>query len=116
MHVLCNNSNVNLIHHHNYNEEFIMPKSIISFTLIVGLAALGFSQAAFAGQKTTRTGPKGNSEVTNRSYGNGQQNTTRTSPKGNSEATNRSYGNGQETTIRTGPKGKTQTTNRSVGN
>lgn len=70
-----------------------MQKSIVSFTLIVGLAALGFSQAAFAGQTTIRTGPKGNSEVTNRSYGNGQQTTTRTGPKGKTQTTTRSVGN-----------------------
>jgi hypothetical protein len=93
-----------------------MQKSIVSFTLIIGLVALGCSQAAFAGQKTTRTGPKGNSETTTRTVGNGQQTTTRTGPKGNSEVTNRSYGNGQQTTTRTGSNGKTQTTNRSVGN
>ncbi len=93
-----------------------MQKSIFSFTLIIGLVTLGCTQAAFAGQTTTRTGSKGNSAVTNRSYGNGQQTTTRTGPNGNSEATNRSYGYGQQTTTRTGIKGKTQTTNRSVGN
>jgi hypothetical protein len=70
-----------------------MQKSIVRFTLIIGLAALGFSQSAFAGQKTTRTGPKGNSQVTNRSYGNGQQTTTRTGPKGKTQTTNRSVGN-----------------------
>jgi hypothetical protein len=93
-----------------------MQKSIFSFTLIIGLVALGFSHTAFAGQKTTRTGSNGNSQVTNRSYGNGQQTTTRTGPNGKTQTTNRSYGNGQQTTTRTGLNGKTQTTNRSFGN
>jgi hypothetical protein len=92
-----------------------MQKSILNLTLAIGLLTLGFTQTAFAGQQnTTRTGPKGNSQVTNRSYGNGQQNTTRTGPKGNSQVTNRSYGNGQQNTTRTGPKGNSQVTNRSL--
>jgi hypothetical protein len=92
-----------------------MKNSILNLTLAIGLLTLGFTQTAFAGQQnTTRTGPKGNTQTTNRSYGNGQQNTTRTGPKGNTQTTNRSYGNGQQNTTRTGPKGNTQTTNRSV--
>jgi hypothetical protein len=93
-----------------------MQKSIFNLVLAIGLATLGFTQTAFAGQQTTtRTGLKGNSQVTNRSYGNGQQTTTRTGLKGNSQVTNRTYGNGQQTTTRKGPKGRTQTTNRSIG-
>ena len=93
-----------------------MQKSIISLSLVLGLTVLSFGQSAFAGQKTIRTGPKGNTETTNRSAGNGQQTTTRTGTNGNTQTTNRSAGNGQQTTTRTGTNGKTQTTNRSVGN
>jgi hypothetical protein len=89
-----------------------MRKTIFSLS-IVGLAVLGLGQAAFAGQQTTtRTGPYGNTQTTNRTYGNGQQTTTRTGPYGNTQTTNRTYGNGQQTTTRTGPYGNTQTTNR----
>jgi uncharacterized protein (UPF0333 family) len=91
-----------------------MQKSILSLSISIGLLVIGFSQTAFAQQTTTRTGPNGNSQVTNRTYGNGQQTTTRTGPKGNSQVTNRTYGNGQQTTTRTGPKGNSQVTNRSI--
>jgi hypothetical protein len=93
-----------------------MQKSILSLSISIGLLVVGFSQTAFAQQTTTRTGPNGNSQVTNRTYnGNGQQTTTRTGPNGNTGVTNRTFtGTGQQTTTRTGPKGKTQTTNRSV--
>jgi hypothetical protein len=90
-----------------------MSKSIVKLTLVLGFIACGFTQTAFAGQQTTtRTGPKGNSQVTNRAYGNGAQTTTRTGPKGNSQVTNRTYGNGAQTTTRTGPQGNSQVTNR----
>ena len=93
-----------------------MRKSILSLSIALGLACFGFSQAAFAGQQTTtRTGPNGRSQVTNRTYGNGQQTTTRTGPNGNSQVTNRTYGNGQQTTTRTGPRGNTGTTTRTFG-
>jgi hypothetical protein len=89
-----------------------MRKSIFSISFVTGLAFLGFSQAAFAGQQTIRTGPYGNSQVTTRTAGNGQQTTTRTGPYGRSQVTNRTYSNGQQTTTRTGPYGRSQVTNR----
>jgi hypothetical protein len=93
-----------------------MRKSIIGLSISIGLAILGLGQTAFAGQfNTIRTGPNGNSAVTNRNYsGNGTQTTTRTGPKGNSAVTkiNRTYSNGQLNTNRTGPNGNTVTTNR----
>ena len=47
-----------------------MRKSIFSLSFALGLAFLGFSQAAFAGEKTTtRTGPNGNSTTTTRTVG-----------------------------------------------
>jgi hypothetical protein len=89
-----------------------MRKTIFSLS-IVGLVVLSLGQVAFAGQQTTtRTGPNGNTQTTNRLFGNGQQTTTRTGPNGNTQTTNRTYGNGQQTTIRTGPNGNVQTTNR----
>ncbi len=91
-----------------------MQKSILSLSLVLALAVLGSIDTVFAGQKTTRTGPNGNTQTTDRSAGNGQQTTTRTGPNGNTQTTNRSVGNGQETTTRTGFKGKTQTTIRSI--
>ena len=70
-----------------------MRKSIFSLSFALGLAFLGFSQAAFAGeQTTTRTGPNGNSATTTRTWGNGQQTTTRTGPNGNSTTTTRTVG------------------------
>jgi hypothetical protein len=94
-----------------------MQKSIIGLSLSIGLVILGLGQTAFAGQQTTtRTGPNGNSAVTNRNYsGNGTQTTTRTGPNGNSAVTNinRTYSNGQLNTTRTGPNGNTLNTNRS---
>jgi hypothetical protein len=92
-----------------------MQKSIFNLVLAIGFATLGFTQTAFAQQSTTRTGARGNSQVTNRTYGNGQQNTTRTGVRGRTQTTNRTYGNGQQTTTRKGPKGRTQSTNRSIG-
>jgi hypothetical protein len=90
-----------------------MIKSILGLSLVLGLASLSLGSAAFAGQQTTtRTGPNGNAQTTNRTYGNGQQKTTRTGPNGNVQTTNRTYGNGQQTTTRTGPNGNVQTTNR----
>jgi hypothetical protein len=95
-----------------------MQKSIIGLSLAIGLVSLGLGQTAFAGQfTTTRTGPNGNSAVTNRNYsGTGTQTTTRTGPKGNSAVTtiNRTYSNGTLNTTRTGPNGKAVNTNRSV--
>jgi hypothetical protein len=73
-------------------KEYIMQKSILSASLAIGLAFLGFSQAALAGQ----------------------QNTVRTGPNGQSQITTRSVGNGQQTTVRTGPNGKSQTTIRTI--
>jgi hypothetical protein len=92
-----------------------MQKSIFSLALVLGLSVLGFSETALAAQKTTRTGPRGNTQTTERTRGNGQQTTTRTGPYGKTQTTNRTYGNGQQTTTRTGPYGRTQTTNRSFG-
>ena len=70
-----------------------MRKSIFSLSFALGLAFLGFSQAAFAGeQTTTRTDPYGNSVNTIRTGGNGQLNTTRTGPYGNSVNTIRTVG------------------------
>jgi hypothetical protein len=90
-----------------------MQKSILTFSLALSLACLGFGQTAIAGQQTTtRTGPNGNSQVTNRTFGNGQQTTTRTGPNDNSQVTNRTISNGQQTTIRTGPNGNSQVTTR----
>lgn len=66
-----------------------MQKSILCFSLSLGLSILGLNSAAFAQQTTTRTGPNGNTQTTNRSWGNGQQTTTRTSPNGNTQTTNR---------------------------
>jgi hypothetical protein len=93
-----------------------MQKSILSLSISIGLVIVGFGQTTFAGQETTtRTGPNGNSAVTNRTYGGGSQTTTRTGPNGNSAVSNinRSYGNGSQTTTRTGPNGNTGTTTRS---
>ncbi|AFY94175.1 hypothetical protein [Chamaesiphon minutus] len=94
-----------------------MQKSILNLSISIALLIIGCSQAAFAQQTTIRTGPYGNSSVTNRSYnGNGKQTTTRTGPYGNSSVTNRTFtGAGKQTTTRTGPYGKTGTTTRSVG-
>lgn len=71
-----------------------MQRSIFGLVLACGfsLATLGqlaFSQAAFAGQQTVRTGPQGRSQVTTRTAGNGQQQTVRTGPNGNSQTTTR---------------------------
>ncbi|PSB56774.1 hypothetical protein [Chamaesiphon polymorphus] len=69
-----------------------MYKSTIALSISLGLVILGFCQTTLAGsQTTTRTGPNGNSAVTNRTYGNGSQTTTRTGPNGNSAVTNRSF-------------------------
>ena len=47
-----------------------MRKSILSLSFVVGLAFLGFSQAAFADeQTTTRTSPNGNSVNTTGTVG-----------------------------------------------
>jgi hypothetical protein len=99
----------------NYsNQENIMQKSILSLSLAIGLTIISLSSTAIAGQTTNRTGPKGNTQTTNRSVGNGSQTATRTGPKGNTQTTNRSVGNGSQTTTRTGPNGNTQTTDRSI--
>jgi hypothetical protein len=94
--------------------EYIMHKSTFGLALATCLLVLGSSQAAFAGQTTTRTGPYGRTQTVNRSAGNGQLTTTRTGPYGRSRVTNRSVSNGQQVTTRTGTKGRTQTTTRSV--
>jgi hypothetical protein len=91
-----------------------MNKLSLSLTLSVGLLFVGLSQSVLAGQTTTRTGPNGNVQTTNRTVGNGQQTTTRTGPNGNVQTTNRTVGNGQQTTTRTGPNGKTQQTTRTI--
>jgi hypothetical protein len=91
-----------------------MHKSILSFSFALGLAFFTLNGAAFAQQTTVRTGPNGNSQTTNRTWGNGQQTTTRTSPNGNSQTTNRTWGNGQQTTTRTGYRGNSQTTTRTI--
>jgi hypothetical protein len=98
-------------------QEYIMRKLVLSLSFAMGLAILGWSQGAVAGQQTTtRTGPNGNSQVTTRIAGNGQQTTTRTGPNGNSQVTTRTAGNGQQTTTRTGPNGNSQVTTRTAGN
>ncbi len=67
-----------------------MRQSILNLSLALGFIVIGFGQAAFAGQQTTtRTGPNGKPQVTNRTYGNGQQTTTRTGPNGNVQTTKR---------------------------
>lgn len=95
-------------------KEYIMRKSILSFSCALGLALLGMGSAAFAQQTTTRTGPNGNSQTTTRTAGNGQQTTTRTGSNGNSQTTTRTAGDGQQTTTRTGSNGRSQTTIRTV--
>ena len=64
-----------------------MQKSILCLSLSLGLSLLGLNSTAFAQQTTTRTGPNGNTQTTNRTWGNGQQSTTRTGPNGNSQTT-----------------------------
>jgi hypothetical protein len=91
-----------------------MKKLTLGLSLSLGLLLMGLSQPAFAGQTTTRTGPYGRTQTTNRTVGNGQQTTTRTGPYGRTQTTNRTVGNGQQTTTRTGPYGRTQTTTRTV--
>jgi hypothetical protein len=67
-----------------------MQKSIFTLSLAIGLTMLTIGQAAIAGQTTTRTGPAGNTQTTNRSVGNGSQTTTRTGPYGGTQTTKRS--------------------------
>jgi hypothetical protein len=86
----------------------------LTIALTIGWLLVGFSPAAFAGQTTVRTGPKGKSLTTNRSAGNGQQTTTRTGSGGKTQTTVRKYGNGQQTTTRTGPNGGVQQTTRTI--
>jgi type IV secretory pathway VirB6-like protein len=93
-------------------KELIVKKSILSISFVLGLSLVSFSQASFAQQTTTRSGPNGNTQTTTRAAGNGQQTTTRTAPNGNTQTTTRTAGNGQQTTTRTGPSGNTQTTTR----
>jgi hypothetical protein len=92
---------------------------IISGASILAIAGFSlspvFSPVAFAGeQTTTRTGPYGNQQTTQRTWSSGQQTTTRTGPYGNQQTTDRTWGNGQQTTTRTGPYGNQQTTTRSL--
>jgi hypothetical protein len=69
------------------------------FASVSVLAIAGFcsaailTPAAFAGSQTTvRTGPNGNQQTTNRTWGGGQQTTVRTGPKGNQQTTTRTFG------------------------
>lgn len=64
-----------------------MKKLTLGLSLFLGLMSIGISQASFAGQTTTRTGPNGNTQTTNRTAGNGQQTTTRTGPNGKTQQT-----------------------------
>lgn len=89
-----------------------MKKSILGISCVLGLSLVSLSQASFAQQTTTRTGPNGNTQTTTRAVGNGQQTTTRTGPQGNTQTTTRTAGNGQQSTTRTGPQGNTQTITR----
>jgi hypothetical protein len=66
-----------------------MRQSILGVSLALGLVLSTLSSAAFAGQQTVRTGPRGNSQVTTRTGGGGQQQTVRTGPRGNSQTTTR---------------------------
>jgi hypothetical protein len=66
-----------------------MHKSILSFSFALGLAFFSINGAAFAQQTIIRTSPNGNSQTTNRTWGNGQQTTTRTGYRGNSQTTTR---------------------------
>jgi hypothetical protein len=91
-----------------------MRTSILALSGAIALSFLGFSPAAFAQQTTTRTGPYGNTQTTNRTISNGVQTTTRTGPYGKTQTTNRTVSNGVQTTTRTGPYGNTQTTNRTI--
>jgi hypothetical protein len=93
-------------------KESIVKKSILSVSFALGLSLFGLSQASFAQQTTTRTGPNGNTQTTTRAVSNGQQTTTRTGPYGNTQTTTRTVSNGQQTTTRSGPYGNTQTTTR----
>jgi hypothetical protein len=112
--VPCNNKIIKN-YFNSIKKEYIMQKSILSFSFAIGLTFLGFSQAAFADRlTTTRTGPNGNTQVTTRTPGNNQQTTTRTGPNGNTQVTTRTSGNGQLTTTRTGPNGNSQVTTRTV--
>jgi hypothetical protein len=88
-----------------------------SVLAIAGLcSATILTPSAFAGtQTTTRTGPNGNVQTTNRTRGGGSQTTTRSGPNGNVQTTNRTVSPGSQTTTRTGPNGNEQTTNRTWG-
>ncbi len=83
----------------------------VSIFALVGLcSATIFTPSAFAGSRTTtRIGPNGNVQTTNRTYSPGSQTTTRTGPNGNVQTTNRTWGGGQQTTTRTGIYGNQQT-------
>jgi hypothetical protein len=86
----------------------------LTLGLSLALLLVSFSETAFAGQTTFRTGPKGNSLTTNRSAGNGQQVTTRTGSGGKTQTTVRAAGNGSQTTTRIGPNGGVQQTTRTI--
>ena len=88
-------------------------KSLISISLI-GLTLTAFTPSVFAGQTTTRTGPRGNTQTTERKVDDGKQTTTRTGPRHNTQTTERKVDDGKQTTTRTGPRGNTQTTERQV--
>ena len=66
-----------------------MQKSILTFSLSLGLALFGMSTNAFAQQTTIRTGPNGNVQTTTRTAGDGLQTTTRTGSNGNVQTTTR---------------------------
>ncbi len=90
-----------------------MKNSALSLSIALSLAVLSLGKPAFAGEQTTvRTGPNGNTQTTQRVYGDGQQTVTRTSSNGNTQTTERVYSDGQQTVTRTSPNGNTQTTTR----
>lgn len=94
-----------------------MQKSILSLYFAFGLAFLGSSQAAFAGQQTTtRTGYYGNSVTTTRTVPyHPTTTTTRTGPNGNSVTKTRTVPyHPTATTTRTGPYGNSTTIIRTV--
>ncbi|NJK33456.1 MAG: hypothetical protein HC919_00005 [Oscillatoriales cyanobacterium SM2_2_1] len=68
---------------------------------LVLVAFLSPSAIALAQQTTTRTGPNGNSQTTNRSVNGNTQTTTRTGSNGNTQTTNRTVDGNTQTTTRT---------------
>jgi hypothetical protein len=91
-----------------------MRRTILGLSLACGLVLANMAGAAFAGQQTVRTGPRGNTQTTTRSVVGNQQQTVRTGPAGNTQTTTRSVVGNQQQTVRTGPRGNTQTTTRTV--